>query len=457
MLQFQVMRSWPQSVKPHCHAVFVGHQALGFCPTAGSGSVSNRSQQKALSLSMSMASTPPSSPKNERPCIINTHKPHQHTPTMALWNPDQLLSIAGKARAGELQCSATNTSDGRRCGWQKWTADADNRAVQALLPSLAAVPPEDVTTTQLLHLAELCLCRDKPAHASQKGALAGRWLAVIRNHVASQQQQQQKRVPHTPERHVLAQAAYPSPTSSPDSEASSSHRASSEMSFEDDMEALRSGGSGWAAPAEKELEKTKEQLRVALAEKTVLEKDRAMATEIAEQLLVTCRAVREEKSELQAVVETREKEVVEERERAGEAEREAGRLRVERYDSQTRFEGAEEEKQKLVGVVEAAQEGLGEMRAGMAELEKRVALLEDDKEAFRLHLQEMSAELAAEKTRVLKLLNRLAVDEKKDVGREVVPVRKMVDEDGWKTRIRLWLRGLGGGHGGRPKVSKYDV
>lgn len=377
---------------------------------------------------------------------------------MALWNPDQLLAIAGKARAGELQCSATNTSDGHRCGWQKWTADADNRAVQALLPSLAAVPPEDVTTTQLLHLAELCLCRDKPAHASQKGALAGRWLAVIRNHVASQQQQQQqKRVPHTPERHVLAQAAYPSPNSSPDSEASSSHRASREMSFEDDMEALRSGGSGWAAPAEKELEKTKEQLRVALAEKTVLEKDRAMATEIAEQLLVTCRAVREEKSELQAVVEAREKEVVEERERAGEAEREAGRLRVERYDAQTRFEGAEEERQKLVGVVEAAQEGLGEMRAGMAELEKRVALLEGDKEAFRLHLQEMSAELAAEKTRVLKLLNRLAVDEKKDVGREVVPVRKMVDEDGWKTRIRLWLRGLGRGHGGRPKVSKYDV
>lgn len=374
---------------------------------------------------------------------------------MALWNPDHLLSIAGKARAGELQCSATNTSDGRRCGWQKWTADADNRAVQALLPSLAAVPPEDVTTTQLLHLAELCLCRDKPAHASQKGALAGRWLAVIRNHVAAQQQQQQKR-PRTPERHVLAQAAYPSPASSPDSEASSSHRTSSEIPFEDDMEALRSGGF-CDAPVEKELEKTKEQLRVALAEKTVLERDRAMATEIAEQLLVTCRAVREEKSELQGVVEAREKEVGEERERAGKAEREAGRLRVERDGAQMRVGGAEEEKQRLVGMVEATQEALGAMRAGMEELEKRVALLESDKEAFRVHLQEMSAELAAEKTRVLKLLNRLAVDEKRDVGREVVPVRKMVDEDGWKTRVRLWLRGLGRGHGGRPKVSKYDV
>jgi hypothetical protein len=63
---------------------------------------------------------------------------------MALWNPDHLLSIAGTARPGELQCSATNTSDGYRCGWQKWTADPDNRAVQALLPSLAAVPPGDI-------------------------------------------------------------------------------------------------------------------------------------------------------------------------------------------------------------------------------------------------------------------------------------------------------------------------
>lgn len=402
-----------------------------------------------------MASTPPF-PKNERPSIINTHKPHQHTPTMALWNPDHLLSIAGTARAGELQCSATNTSDGRRCGWQKWTADPDNRAVQALLPSLAAVPPEDITATQLQHLAELCLCRDKPAHANQKAALAARWLAVIRKHVAAAQHQQQKR-PRTPERHVLAQAAYPSPASSPDSEASSSHRASSEMSFENDIAALGSGGRGWAAPAEKELEKTKEQLRVALAEKTVLERDRAMATEIAEQLLGTCRAVREEKSELQGVVEAREKEVEEERERAREAEREAGRLRVERDGAQMRVEGAEEEKQRLGGVVEATQEALGEMRTGMEELEKRVALLESDKEAFRVHLQEMSAELAAEKTRVLKLLKRLAVDEKRDVGREVVPVGKMVDEDGWMTRVRLWLRGWGGAHGRRPKVSKHDV
>jgi len=376
---------------------------------------------------------------------------------MSLWNPDQLLSIAGKARPGELQCSAINTSDGHRCGWQKWTADPDNRAVQALLPSLAAVPPGDITPAQLLRLAELCLCRDKPAHANQKGALAARWQAVIRKHVAAQQQQRQpERRPRTPERDVLARAAYPSPASSPDSAVSSSHRASSEMSFEDDIAVLGSGGPR-AVPTEKELEKTKEQLRVALAEKTTLERDRATATEIAEQLLVTCRAVQDEKSELQSAVEAREKEMGETRERAGEAEREASRLRTERDDARMRLAGAEEEKQRFVGAVEAAQEALGEMRTGMDQLEKRVVLLESDKEAFRQHLQEMSAELAMEKTRVSKLLSRLAVDEKRDAGREVVPVRKMVDEHGWKTRVQLWLRRMGGAHGKRPKVSKYDV
>ncbi|KAK0749051.1 hypothetical protein B0T18DRAFT_427239 [Schizothecium vesticola] len=375
---------------------------------------------------------------------------------MALWNPDQLLSIAGKARPGELQCSAINTSDGRRCGWQKWSADPDNRAVQALLPSLAATPPGDITPARLMHLAELCLCRDKPAHASQQGALAARWRAIIRRHVAAQQQQQQEKRPRTPERDVLARAAYPSPASSPDSAASSSHRASSEISFEDDIAVLKSGGA-WAVPAEEELEKTKEQLRVVLAEKTTLERDRATATEIAEQLLITCRAVQDEKSELQSAVEAREKEMGQTRERAGEAEREATRLRVERDDAQARLAGVEEEKQRFVGAVEAAQEALGEMRTGMDQLEKRVALLESDKEAFRQHLHEMSAELATEKTRVLKLLNRLAVDEKRDAGREVVPARKTLGEDGWKTRVQLWLRRLGGAHGKRPKVSKYDV
>ncbi|KAK1828610.1 hypothetical protein QBC39DRAFT_149493 [Podospora conica] len=393
---------------------------------------------------------------------------------MALWNPDQLLSIAGKARPGEIQCSAINTGDGRRCGWQKWTADPDNRAVQDMLPSLAAIPPADITTTQLLRLAELCLCRDKAAHFNQKGQLAGRWLTIIRKHVAATQQHIRPRTPETS--YFTAQAAYPSPASSPESVVSSkesSHRTSSEIPDEEDSAGVVPGRRPhFAVPsvdeelresreeikksqeelrrtqeelrksqqellkAQAELNNSQEQLLVALAEKRVLEKNRATMADAVKQLTIDHEVVQGEMSELKSAAEAREKEVRETRERAWAAESDANRVRLERDEARTRLADADGEKQRLA--------------VEMGQLRERVASLEREKGG-------LNVELATEKTNVSNLCERLAIYEQRDAGRELVPMRGMTGDNGWKTRVQLWLGRLGGKHGKRPRMSRYDV
>ena len=355
-----------------------------------------------------------------------------HKLIMALWNPNQLLSIAGSARQGELQCSATNTGDGRRCGWQKWTADPDNQAVQALLPSLAATSPEDITATQLLHLAELCLC-EKRAHASQKHELASRWQVAIRDHVSAARQRSR---PRTPEVQIAAQIAapqafYPTPGSSAPSESTRSSPSSSfSMSPSQDGIARIKPDGGLqlrVTAAEQELKRTQERLQTALEEKKTLEGDHTALVDVVKQLSLDQKAVRNEKSELQVALQMRDKEEAERRKR----------------DLAT----MEEEKRALVSEMEAMKDYLGDMRTEMNQLKTRVVALESDKEALRQQLQEMRVELTTEKTHVSKLLNRLAVDEKKDAGRELVLVKKIGNEHGWITRVQSWVKSMGGTHG----------
>ncbi len=130
--------------------------------------------------------------------------PPRHTTTFAamtaLWSPNQVLQIQGKARPDEIQCSGLiNKGAGPgRCGWEKRVSDADNRAVQAMLPRLARKRLPDVTLNDLLALAELCLCRDW--HADQKYSVARRWEQTVRQAAAAQRVTLPRPAPapHTP-------------------------------------------------------------------------------------------------------------------------------------------------------------------------------------------------------------------------------------------------------------------
>jgi hypothetical protein len=378
---------------------------------------------------------------------------------MALWDPNQLLSIKGSARVGELQCSATNTSlNNNRCGFHKWTANPHNQAVQALLPSLAATPPENITAAQLLHLAELCIC-EKPSHAIQKYAVAARWQAAIRDHVAAAAQEPEPRT-QTPEAQIAAQAAfYPTPGSS-ESPRSSPNSSFSAPPTQDDTAKEKPDGKLQArvAAAEEELKRTQERLRAALAEKTTLEGD-------LKQLSLDWKAVQDEKPELQVALQMRDKEDAERRERdlsaAGEEKKRLADALKGMEGSLGKMQAEMEQLRTRVVALETDKKDFGqqllEMRAELATEKTKVAALEGDKEDFGQQLEEMRVELATEKTRMSKLFRRLAVEEKKDAGRELAPVTRSVGKSGWKGRVKSWMKSMRGTHGVERPLKGVEV
>ncbi|KAK4140941.1 uncharacterized protein C8A04DRAFT_31487 [Dichotomopilus funicola] len=125
----------------------------------------------------------------------------------AVWDPDRVLNVRGRGiYQNGIQCNGANGGYGPRCGWTKGRRldeAPDVRRAEALLHSLAARPPTNISMDTLEELAWLCLCRDH--HQDQMRLIAQKWDRLVRSAAA-------KYVPPAP---VPVPAPAPAPAPGP--------------------------------------------------------------------------------------------------------------------------------------------------------------------------------------------------------------------------------------------------
>ncbi|KAK3356372.1 hypothetical protein B0T25DRAFT_536601 [Lasiosphaeria hispida] len=402
-------------------------------------------------------------------------------PTMTIyWNPDQLLQITGKAKRGEIQCSGLTRGNGPRCGFEKWSQNPDNKAVQTLLPSLAAKPFSKVTPQDLLYLAELCLCRDW--HANQKHTVAGKWEKIVRQAAAQVAlpappcpQTAEIKIDHPP---VFGSFSILTPPSTQSSSQNTSFSvedptpvptwssakemisnlqkkltaAKSELDATQQKLAALNFDEGILEAAEEKLESVQEQLSRSTAERKMLAEERRREYEALQENLATTHEthdalMKRKDIELkttqgrlessQQLNDEKDREIQVLRDQLAAAQIDNATLMNLMKDNANRLENYHEHARKLIRQKDAELEQERERLTGSASEKQR---LSGENAGLTQRLHDLHLALQVAEDRASRLQGQLLEAEKSVIGREVVLHQKQNSSSRWTHRLRGWIR-----------------